>query len=528
MEQSEIADPLAPKEGPELVIGLVAPVGAKIGLVCEVLKEELRKFEYRSQEIRVSRLLHQLKQYHLLSTRDFPSEYERIYEHMKAGTELRVKTERGDVLSLLSISNIRLLREQVNRENPAVKKEFLSTSPLERTAFILRSLKHKDEISTLRDIYGRAFVVISAYLPRADRVEALANVIAKSVSSSDPHAFRDQAEKLIAIDEAEGNKLGQNVSDAFPLADLFVDTRSREHVEKSVSRFLDLYFGHPFHTPTKDEFAMFHARSAALRSADLSRQVGAAIANKDGDIVAVGCNDVPKASGGQYWANDENDDRDFKRGYDSSARSKTEIVGEMLDRLARGKWLAATKRKRTTEDLVKELLYGEGKSILQDAQILDLLEYGRPVHAEMAALMDAARRGVAVQGATLYSTTFPCHLCARHIIAAGIARVVYIEPYPKSKAGELYRDSIVIDPQYPIHGRVQFEPFVGIAPVRYMALFEMPGKRKDEEGKVLSWNKTIANPRIKRFVLSYLLIEENVVGELVPRLLSEKGLEVVQ
>ncbi|MEJ7655371.1 MAG: deaminase [Chloroflexia bacterium] len=46
------------------------------------------------------------------------------------------------------------------------------------------------------------------------------------------------------------------------------------------------------------------------------------------------------------------------------------------------------------------------------------------MHAEMSALLDAGRRGVPVQGATLYTTTFPCHNCARHIVGAGIDRVV--------------------------------------------------------------------------------------------------------
>jgi deoxycytidylate deaminase len=44
----------------------------------------------------------------------------------------------------------------------------------------------------------------------------------------------------------------------------------------------------------------------------------------------------------------------------------------------------------------------------------------------MSALLDADRRGVAVQGATLHTTTFPCHNCARHIVGAGIDRVVFI------------------------------------------------------------------------------------------------------
>ena len=69
---------------------------------------------------------------------------------------------------------------------------------------------------------------------------------------------------------------------------------------------------------------------------------------------------------------------------------------------------------------------------------MDLIEFSRTVHAEMAAIVDAARRGVSVQDCNLYTTTFPCHECAKHIVAAGIRRVVYIEPYPKSQALSLH------------------------------------------------------------------------------------------
>src|SRR6202167_6598266 len=97
---------------------------------------------------------------------------------------------------------------------------------------------------------------------------------------------------------------------------------------------------------------------------------------------------------------------------------------------------------------------------------------------EMAAILDAARRGQAIRGATRYTTTFPCHTCASHIVGAGLTRVVYVAPYPKSKAGDLHEDSIVIDPSdEPCH-KVVFRPFVGIAPPRYLAAFGMVGRRK--------------------------------------------------
>lgn len=51
------------------------------------------------------------------------------------------------------------------------------------------------------------------------------------------------------------------------------------------------------------------------------------------------------------------------------------------------------------------------------------------VHAESNAIIFAARHGVAVEGAELWSTHQPCHHCAKLIINAGITRVFYENPY---------------------------------------------------------------------------------------------------
>lgn len=119
----------------------------------------------------------------------------------------------------------------------------------------------------------------------------------------------------------------------------------------------------------------------------------------------------------------------------------------------------------------------------------------------MAAIVDAARRGVSVKDAILYCTTFPCHDCAKHIVAAGIQKVVYVEPYPKSLAPEIYLDSIVVDQPRSKEitemtssaGYVSFESFVGIAPRQYMDLFTM-GERKTKAGDVVLPNKASAKP----------------------------------
>lgn len=500
---------LSALSGPELVFGLVGAVGSDLKAVTRILTSELERVRYRVEEIHVSSLLHQIEPYSNLGNGGFESEFERIREHMKAGTDLRNRTEAGECMALLTIAaiNQRRISLQSSRSD-----DDAAMRPLERMAFVIRSLKHPDEIQVLRYVYGRAFNVISTYSPRQDRVEKLAAIIAGSRSETYADRFRAQAEELIEIDEQEENNLGQSVRDSFPRGDFFVDARSPERLQASLARYVRLLFGHPFETPTRDEFAMFHAYAAALRSADLGRQVGVAITNQHGSILAVGCNDVPKVGGGLYWSEERPDHRDFTKGFDSTSVFKRRLLTQALARLREAGWRPPDDSQGDADSLIDA-------GTLKGTHIQNLLEFGRSVHAEMSALSEAAHRGIAVEGASMYSTTFPCHLCARHIISAGIRRVVYIEPYPKSLARELYEDMIDVDPRTPQADRVTFEPFVGVAPSIYTEMFRAT-ERKDRQGNALAWTEGKAEPRLKRFVPSYLLIEDAVLGKVLPATLG--------
>jgi deoxycytidylate deaminase len=63
------------------------------------------------------------------------------------------------------------------------------------------------------------------------------------------------------------------------------------------------------------------------------------------------------------------------------------------------------------------------------------------LHAEERALINAGDRDLSK--ATLYSTTFPCQLCAEKIIHAGIREVVYVEAYPDAHGLVLFREASV-------------------------------------------------------------------------------------
>jgi cytidine deaminase len=149
---------------------------------------------------------------------------------------------------------------------------------------------------------------------------------------------------------------------------------------------------------------------------------------------------------------------------------------------------------------------------LRDSKVMDLLEFGRVIHAEMSAISDAARLGIPINGGVLYSTTFPCHICAKHIVAAGIDRVVFLEPYPKSYAKELHWDSIEVEGDA-VSDKVRFEPFVGISPFRYRDFFEK-GRRKDDNGKVRQWKDGEATPIVEIYKPIYTTLETLVSSDL--------------
>lgn len=465
---------------PELFFALVGALGSDLDIVASTLESELSDVKYRVSHLRVSDILHQITRWKNLPT--FPLDVH-IDRHQIAGNLLRKMTKCNEAMAVLGAGKIRSLREKVTGNQKKSADEM---------AYVIRSLKHPDEVRALRRIYGPNFFLLAAYSPHTSRLGALSRAIALSHQSTRADLFKDVAQRLIQRDEAEaGKSFGQHVGDTFPLADAFFNADKPELLKSEVARFVEILFGFPYHTPTRDEFGMFHAQAAALRSADVSRQVGAAIATDDGDVIAIGTNEVPKPGGGLYWPGDKGDARDFQMPRIESQEMRRATLGEILSRLMDASLLKIPRRaaKAGMGHLIDRVV-----PLMKGTQLMGIGEFGRVVHAEMAALLDAARRGVSVRDLSLFTTTFPCHTCTRHIIAAGIRRVIYVEPYPKSHAEVLHRDAIVVDSPAVMEGKVNFEPFVGIAPRQYMRMFSL-ANRECEGTRLRRWNRVGAMPR---------------------------------
>lgn len=490
----------------ELFVAMVAAVGTDMDMICDQVAIGLAEYEYEVHHLRLSDYLAEQAE------EDFRSKPfdEQLWDAMTAGDQLRVTSQRSDALALHAVSDIVATRGQLAPEDGD------SMEYLDRHAFVLRSLKTPDELETLRDIYGPRLIVIAAYSPRDQRLAHLATQIESSRGNADRSTWVHQPEDLIDRDEKEEQIGGQDVSGTFHRADFFIRGWNREVARSDVQRTLEIVFGSPFRTPTRDEHGQFLAAGAALRSAELGRQVGAALATPQGSIIAVGANEVPKGGGGSHWEEDGVGNRDFEIGdidtnrmhLDELTRQLASAVDERVAELAGEAGTNDAEAQRALLRLRERL----GESLAADLRrggLRDLTEFGRAVHAEMSAILDAARRGVPVQGATLYTTTFPCHNCARHIIGVGIARVVFIEPYTKSRAEQLHADSATIAQSEHDQHKVAVEPFVGVAPRRYLEMFDASARerlghlpRADEYGHTQPFVKRQARPVFVDAVLS--------------------------
>ncbi|MGI6152836.1 MAG: deoxycytidylate deaminase [Christensenellaceae bacterium] len=70
------------------------------------------------------------------------------------------------------------------------------------------------------------------------------------------------------------------------------------------------------------------------------------------------------------------------------------------------------------------------------------------IHAEQNAIIQAARLGVSIDGATMYCTHQPCAICAKMIVNAGIRRVVYKHSYPDDFAKTIFEQTDIQIEQY--------------------------------------------------------------------------------
>ena len=470
------------------------------------LSNSLVSYNYVCTPILITKLMQELVSEKAIDDSDPNTSYNSKIEY---ANDLRRKYNTNDILAAVTISAIQKSR----RDFVDADAKEVGMSRKGR-AFIVRQFKTPEEIKLMRSIYGKLFVQISVFGSPQKREEYLVSKMKlKSKGTKNDLTARIDARDLIKKDSKEDLKYGQNIRDTFPMGDFFVDFSEREQANRAIERYMAVLFGSNEISPSRDEYGMYLAKTASLRSSDLSRQVGAAIFTENSEVISLGSNEVPKAGGGTYWPDSVPDARDFQMGFDPNELYKNEIFADLITRLNGDKLLS--RELLALGDVLKvmdSLFHDSRNDRYKDARVMDIIEFGRIIHAEMSAICDAARNGISISRATMYVTTFPCHICAKHIVASGIKRVVYLEPYPKSYTNQLHSNSIQID-DHTDESKVHFEPFLGIAPYRYRDLFEK-GKRKADGGAAVKWKSDPRRPIIDIVTPFYLSAEDYVVAQL--------------
>ena len=471
----------------ELVIALCGPIGSPLHRVANAIKTRLETdFAYDSCTIlRLSEIIEQHS-----AKASATSAYSRTTDLIKKGDELR-KQHGSSVLAELAVSRIVLDRQKAKHHTGG--ERYVGR----RVCHVVDSIKNQSELDILKLVYRDMLYFVGVYSPLPARVKALQNG-----GMSQPEIYN-----LIDQDSGEEFAHGQTVRDTFPHADFFlrIDSDTDTQIASRVERFLHLILGTKVLTPTYSETAMYMAASAAGNSACLSRQVGAALTDKGGEVIAVGWNDVPQFGGNLYMSDprtDPNGEKDKRcwnldGGICFNDQEKRLISELLVNKLAEEGFIAQKDKERAIEVI--------GKS-----KVKDLIEFSRAVHAEMhAILLGSQLGGERAKGGKLFCTTYPCHSCARHIVAAGIKEVYYIEPYRKSLAIKLHGDSITEDEVE--NAKLRILPYDGVAPTRYLTLFRVPSNSRKTNGKMLRIDPKKAGPRYNKTLEALPTLEALVV-----------------
>ncbi|OFC71165.1 deaminase [Alteromonas confluentis] len=470
----------------ELIIGITAPVGVNCSETIEILEREISYHKWLPHLINTSSIILNEDRFSNNKEQEKGLTSFRILEKQRKYTneldnEIKLNSLNAAIVISHIIKNRKSQIERCEEENR------------HGVVYIVNALQDDKDSEQLREFYGQAFYQIGITDTEENRRKNIDSILrAEDYNSKKEKNFANDAAQKINKSEIEK---------VFVNSDFFI--KSSENKKNTIERMVDLIFGAPNITPTHSEYSMFMAFMASVNSADLSRQVGAVISSKHLDIIATGSNDVQKSGGGKYWPDSIykpltedsfgtfEDKRDATIGYDANAAE----ISYLADEIALNLINSPLDISNINKDELASVLRNQ-------TNLKDITEFGRVVHAELSAIMSASRNSLSVVGAHLFCTTFPCHNCAKHIIASGIKKVTFIEPYPKSKALKLHTDAISIDEEN--DKKVVFTAFTGVGPKRFLDLFSTMALgassrviRKNKDGKALPTQKgTYCKPKI--------------------------------
>lgn len=330
------------------------------------------------------------------------------YKYISLSQLLKDELEEGapnDRTNLQDFGNA--MREKYGPDVLA-KKAYEIISKSENEKWVVDSIRNTHEIEFLKKTVG-TFYVIATWADQETRWKRVEDKYKR-----DRVAFENDDTR----DSREDFENGQQVTLCYQMADIIIingqDIKSQEaedfkELEQKTQRFIDIIEENKIFSPVEIETLMAMAYANSVRSSCSQRKVGALIIDNFGNVFSSGYNEVPTS------------ERSCKKEYGGCYRKylrnkfSEELTGIIQDE--------DTKNKVST--VVKEHFKA--------------LDYCRALHAEENAIVNMARLGGTrnLGDATLYTTTYPCNMCANKIAQVGIRQLVYFEPYPQKEAKDI-------------------------------------------------------------------------------------------
>jgi len=340
--------------------------------------------------------------------------------------DLRIMRE-GDRHELQGIGNKirelkgpRFLAERV--------REHISGHPT-KPRWVVDSIRNPHEVAVLREGFPQ-FYLCSVAADVDVRWKRVKDRYSRNLAVFEEDDGRDAHEDL---------DFGQRVRECCSLADIVISNDTdyddgnldQAAHQAEVTRYISLIEGSVAFTPAPEEAHMVMAYSISRRSSCLKRKVGAIITGALGSVIGSGCNEVPR-----------------------QLRTCRELVGRCY-------------RDKLSDDFVKDLkkIITQGEDLKSIVDLTDKtfknLDHCRALHAEENAILSVVGHGasISLSGSTLYTTTYPCNLCANKIAQVGITQICYMEPYPMREAKEVLTEK-----------KVAQRPFSGVTPRGYFKL----------------------------------------------------------
>ncbi len=357
------------------------------------------------------------------------------YEYLCLSDVLREEFNKNGESDVSIRNNLQEFGDELREKNGAdylakCIAEKINSKPTTKK-WIVDSIRNTHEIEFLRKLPGK-FYLMAIWADKDTRWDRVKELYKKEMSTFEKDDKRDSDEK---------KENGQQVSLCYQMADIVVlnskriydNSQDYNEFKNIIKKYIDLFEDKEKFVPNEKETLMTMAYANSLRSSCSQRKVGALIIDDSGNVFSSGYNEVP-----------------------SSERSCKNEYGKCYRKYLRDGF------ENEIESIIKN--QEEKIQVKKSFKRFKILDYCRALHAEENAIVNVARMGISfpMERATLYTTTYPCNLCANKIAQVGIKHIVYFEPYPMEEAKKILEEH-----------EIRQDPFDGITYNGYFKFMEV-------------------------------------------------------